>query len=103
MYKVVFFPEFDANEVSFHLSKHKFPSDKWKKLADGLRMARATTTIEADEANVHDRLQALIIHWVANDPEATWQKLVEAVRMSNETVIAEKLAQDLQASSTGTD
>ena len=47
--------------------------------------------------------EALIIHWVANDPGATWQKLVEAMRISNEKVTAEKLAQDIGASSIGID
>ena len=87
----------------FRLTQHGFPPAKWKKLANGLRLARATPNIEADAANVDGRLQALIIHWVANDPGATWQKLVDAVIWSNEKVIAEKLAQDVGVSSTGTD
>ena len=103
MLKVVFFLVLSADEALFCLSKHEFPPAKWKNLANGLKLAAATSTIEANAANVDGCLHALIIHWVANDPGATWQNLVEAVRMSNEKVIAEKLSQDIGASSTGTD
>ena len=100
-YKHLFFPELDANEVLFRLQEHKFPADKWEKLATGLRLATATSTIEADKRNVEACLQALIIHWLANDREATWQKLVEAVEKSNEKVIAANLAKDVEASYPG--
>ena len=103
MFKIDFFLALSADEALFCLSKHRFPPAKWKRLARSLRLAGATSTIEADAANVGGRLQALIIHWVANDSEATWQKLIDAVRMCDEEVIAEKLAQDVGVSSTGTD
>ena len=71
-------------------------------LATGLRLATATKTIQADAPDVSSRLQALIVHWLANDPGATWQKLVNAIGMSKEKVIAENLAKDVGASYQGT-
>ena len=47
-------------------------------------------------------LQGLIVHWLANDPGATWQKLVVAVEMNNEKVIAGDLANYVGASHQGT-
>ena len=52
-------------------------------------------TIEAGPADILSQLVALITHWVANDKEKTWKKLVDAVRMSEESIIAEKLAKDV--------
>ena len=101
-YKHLFFPEPDTNEATFYLKKHKFPDAKWEELAVGLRLASATANIKANCQNVCGRLQALIVHWLANDPAATWQKLVDAVKMSNEEVIAAKLAEDIRASCQGT-
>ena len=82
--------------------KHDFPAEKWTKLATGLKLARATTTIKANEYDVDSRLQALIIHWLTNDQEATWQKLVNAMIISKEKVAVAELAKDVGASYTGT-
>ena len=82
--------------------KHKFPATKWMDLAGGLRLTSATATIQADASNVTARLQALIVHWLANDEGATWQMLVNAVEMSKEKVVAANLAKDVGASCTGT-
>ena len=87
----------------FQLSKHRFPPTKWKKLAIGLKMATATSTIEANASDVDGRLQALIIQWMADDSGATWQELVNAVIMCDEEPVAEKLAKDVGASCIGTD
>ena len=38
---------------------------------------------------------ALITHWVANDPNQTWKRLVDAIASSKEKVIAEQLASDV--------
>ena len=88
----------NADEALFLLSKHRLPPAKWKKLANGLKKASATSTIEANASDVDGCLQALIIHWIANDSEATWQKLLNAVIMCDEKAIAEKLAKDIGAS-----
>ena len=96
--QILFYPELDANEASFQLQKHGFPPAKWKDLANGLKQATAASTIQADAPDVSARLQALIVHWLASDPEATWQKLVDAVRMCKENVIAANLAKDVGAS-----
>ena len=75
--------------------KHEFPPSKWTHLAVGLKQAHSLSTIEANAAEALDRLLALVTHWVANDPEKTWEKLVDAVSISKERVIAEQLAKDI--------
>ena len=82
--------------------KHKFPATKWTDLAVGLRLASAIANIEADARNVTARLHALIVHWLANDQGASWQKLIDAMDMCEENVAAAKLAKDVGASYTGT-
>ena len=66
-----------------------------------MKLARATATIKADESDVDSKLQALIVHWLANNPGATWQMLVHAMKMSKENVAAAELAKDVGASYTG--
>ena len=41
------------------------------------------------------QLTALINHWVANDINKSWEKLVEAMEMSDHNVAADKLARDV--------
>ena len=53
------------------------------------------STIKADSPNAMSCLVALITHWVGNDPNKTWKKLVDAVASSEEKVIAERLANDV--------
>ena len=89
------FPVLDAGNAVYLLIKHKFPPAKWRNLAIGLKQISAIQTIEANSANALSQLVALITHWVANDKEKTWKKLVDAVVMSEESVIAEKLAKDV--------
>ena len=96
------FPVLDASNAVYLLTKHKFPPAKWRNLAAGLKQISAIQSIEADSANVLSQLVALIVHWVANDKEKSWKKLVDAVHMSEESVIAEKLAWELGVPSPGT-
>ena len=53
-------------------------------------------TIEADGGGVSTQLQSLITHWVqgSRDQEQQhyWEKLIDAVLLSEETVIAKQLA-----------
>ena len=88
-------PVLDSSNAAFFLTKHKFPPAKWRLLAIGLKQLDAIQTIGADSADTLSQLVALITHWVANDKEKTWKKLVDAVVMSEESVIAEKLAKDV--------
>ena len=52
------------NSVLFELQRAKFPAEKWKSLANGLRLAGAVPVIKADECDVVGKLQALISRWV---------------------------------------
>ena len=85
-------PLLDVDNVAFHIGKLKFPPAKWIHLAVGLKQADAISTIEADSGNVTAKLMSLITHWVCNDPEKTWEKLVDALIISKEMVIASQLA-----------
>ena len=87
--------QLDVNNVAYVLVKHDFPPSKWKQLAVGLKQLKAIPTIEADKVDAISSLLALITHWLANDQDKTWQKLVDAVVMSKEKVIAMKLAGDV--------
>ena len=84
-----------VSEVSHQLTKHKFPPEKWPYLAVGLRLAELVPTIEAERRNLFDQLQSLITHWVhgSRDQEQQhyWEKLINAVLFSEETVIAKQL------------
>ena len=82
----------DVDTVAHLLQEHNFPPHRWRLLATGLKQANVVPTIDADHKDVDGKLQALIAHWVANDPEKSWKKLVEAVKRSKEAVIAQKLA-----------
>ena len=85
-----------VSEVSHLLTKYKFPPEKWPYLAVGLRLAELVPTIEADGGGVSTQLQSLITHWVqgSRDQEQQhyWEKLIDAVLLSEETVIAKQLA-----------
>ena len=82
----------DINNVAYVLVEHNFPPSKWKQLAVGLKQIKAIPTIKADKADALSSLVALITHWLANDLDKTWKKLVDAVAISEEKVIAMKLA-----------
>ena len=94
-------PVCDVNNVAFQLEKHKFPAGKWKQLANALKLAGAVPNIEANGGSAQAMLQALIIHWTSNDPAASWQKLVDAVVMCEEKVIATKLDKEVRVPRSG--
>ena len=71
----------------------------WKELAIGLKQVKAIRTIGADSEESRNReidnLIDLIAHWIANDQEKSWKKLVDAVEMCKEKIVAKKLAKDV--------
>ena len=79
----------------FLLNKHKFSPAVWESLAVSLKLSHAVNEINADKQGVHSKLIALVNHWVANDPDKSWNKLVSAIEMSNQKVVADKLAQEV--------
>ena len=85
----------DADNVMFMLKKHHFPPDMWQVLATSLRQAAAVAQIEADHKNVSSKLTALVNHWVANDPDKSWKKLVDAMEMSDQKIASYNLAHDV--------
>ena len=91
-------PDLDANTVAFQLQLHKFPAAKWNQLATGLKQATAVPNIDSSMGDVHSKLQALIIHWVDNDQEKSWQKLIQAVAMSGQVTTAQELASSIGVS-----
>lgn len=79
--------------MSYQLTRHKFPPEKWPYLAVGLRLAELVPTIEADGGGVSTQLHSLITHWVIDqEPHHYWEELIDAVLLSEETVIANQLA-----------
>ena len=77
----------------FQLQKAKFPSHKWKSLANGLRVASLVPSIEAN--NVKDMvgmLQELISRWVGSTTGNQWVTLIDAVVMCDEPAVAQELA-----------
>ena len=89
------FTEVDADNVLFMLQKHKFPDHKWKKLARGLHLGGIVGGINSDEDGDSSKLIALINHWVHNDADKSWEKLVSAMKMSAEDNAANDLACDV--------
>ena len=84
---------FDVNAVLYELQKAKFPPEKWKSLAIGLRLASAVSIIKADESDVVGKLHALISRWVKNTTQPNqWITLVEAIEMCDEPAVARDLA-----------
>ena len=60
-------------------------------------------TIEADGGGVSTQLQSLITHWVQGsrdlqEQQHYWEKLIDAVLLSEEIVIAKQLATDVGVS-----
>ena len=84
---------FDQDNVIYELQKVKFPAEKWKSLANGLRLASAVPMIEADQRDVVSKLQALIAQWVKSTTQPNeWITLVEAIVMCDEPAVARDLA-----------
>ena len=85
--------DFNVDSVLFELQKAKFPSHKWKSLANGLRVASLVPSIEAN--NVKDTvgmLQELITRWVGSTTGNQRVMLIEAVVMCDEPAVAQELA-----------
>ena len=78
----------------FLLTKHKFSSADWESLAVGLRLSHAIDEINANKQGVRNKLIALIQHWVANDRDKSWDKLMTAIDMSDQKIVADKLARE---------
>ena len=87
--------ELNADNVLYELMEHEFSPDMWERLAVGLKLSHAVSEINADQQTVYSKLIALVNRWVANDPDKSWNKLVSAIKMSGQKVVADKLAQEL--------
>ena len=84
---------FDVNTVLHELQRAKFPAEKWKSLANGLRLASAVPIIEADQRGTVGKLHALISRWVKITIQPNqWITLVEAIVMCDEPAVARDLA-----------
>ena len=81
--------------MPFMLQKHKFPDRKWKQLARGLHLGDIVDDIDFDHRDASSKLIALINHWVRNDADKSWEKLVSAMKMSAEDNAANDLARDV--------
>ena len=53
IYDLFVITDFDLDNVLFELQRVKFPAEKWKSLANGLRLASAVPTIESWPENRH--------------------------------------------------
>ena len=88
--------ELSVDNVLYKLSEHGFSATKWPALAASLGRASAVEEIEADISRGSSfKLTALIKHWLENDSEASWKKLVIGMEWSEQKVAAEKLARDI--------
>ena len=79
----------------FLLTKHKFPPAEWESLAVGLKLSHAVDDINADKQGVRSKLFALVNHWVAKDHDKSWDKLVTAIEMSDQEIVANNLAREV--------
>ena len=61
----------------------------------GLKVSRAVEKIDKDKHDCDSKLIALIHHWVDNDPDKSWDKLVTAIEMSNQKIVANNLAREV--------
>ena len=84
----------NADDVLFLLKKYKFNPASWRKLATGLRLSSIAEQIGRDYQGSDDQLIALINRWVADDINKSWEKLVEAMEMSDQAIAADQLARD---------
>ena len=89
--------KFDTSSVSYFLKKVKFPTEKWNDLAESLRLGGIVNTIEGDGGDNRKKLGRVVTHWCANDSDASWQKLVEAVSDCDELIKAKELAEKVGA------
>ena len=84
--------EFDVNSVVFELQKARFPADKWRSLAGGLKIANVVPIIDADCRTSIGKLQEL--RWVQGSSTTgnQWVVLIDAVVMCDEPAVARELA-----------
>lgn len=88
--------ELTVDNVLYKLTEHGFSATKWPVLAASLGQASAVEEIETDVTRVSSfKLNALIKHWLENDSEASWKKLVIGMEWSDQKVAAVKLARDI--------
>ena len=87
--------ELNADNVLFLLNKHKFSPAVWTKLAVSLKLSSAVEVIDKDKHDCDAKLIALVNRWVTNDPDKSWNKLVSAIEMSDQEVVADKLAREV--------
>ena len=91
-YSILSSVPFNGDNAAFHLNECNFPPAKWIHLAVGLKQADAISDIEAKKEGLDGHLVSLIIHWVANDLNSSWQNLLDAMVISKERNIANLLA-----------
>lgn len=86
--------EVNLDNVLDKLKEHGFSDVKWPVLAVSLRQGGAVQGIQTNVLLMDTslKLNALIKHWLENDKEASWKKLVIAMVRSDQKVAAEKLA-----------
>ena len=84
--------DFNIDSVLFQLQKAKFPSHKWKSLANGLLVASLVPNIEANSRDTVGMLQELIYQWVRSTDGDHWITLIDAVVMCDEPAVAQQLA-----------
>ena len=85
----------DAGNILFKLQQHGFPDHEWMRLARGLMMGGKVGKYSGliDDCA---KLTALVTDWAANvEMEERWQTLVNAVGMSEQKMVAKKLAKDV--------
>ena len=79
----------------FLLKKHEFSPAVWEKLAVGLKLSQDVSEIDKDKHDCATKLIALVNRWVDNDPDKSWKKLVSALKMSDQNVVAGELAREV--------
>ena len=86
--------DFDGNSVVYELRKARFPEDKWRALASGLKMATAVPIIDADCGTSVAKLLELIRKWIQGSSTTgnQWVMLIDAVVMCDEPAVAQELA-----------
>ena len=94
--EIFYFPCSDVNtdNVLYMLHKYKFNPASWEKLAMGLKLGSIPDRIKMDYLGSNAQLTGMIYHWVANDVNKSWEKLVEAIEMSDHSITADNLARD---------
>ena len=61
----------------------------------GLKVSDTVDKIDKDKHDCDGKLIALINHWVDNDPDKSWDKLMTAIEMSDQKIVADELAREV--------